>query len=129
MNSHDKQRRTILHGALMTCCAVAMPVLITGCDSRRDDPDSKTSEKSNNLPESQTAGSGSSHAQLADNTGTTSAPTSAPKLAKDKVGYRNEPNGTQQCGSCLHFDASTSTCKLVQGQVSANGWCTLWAQK
>lgn len=51
------------------------------------------------------------------------------KLSKTQAKYQDQPKGDQSCVKCMHFIAGTSTCKLVEGQVSANGWCTLWAKK
>ncbi|WP_300443821.1 high-potential iron-sulfur protein [Zoogloea sp.] len=35
----------------------------------------------------------------------------------------------QRCAACLHFNAESNTCKLVEGQISPNGWCDLWTKK
>ena len=43
--------------------------------------------------------------------------------------YQAQPKGEQKCGSCLNFVAESNTCKLVAGQVSPEGWCSLWAKK
>jgi hypothetical protein len=45
------------------------------------------------------------------------------------VQYQTQPKGDQKCGGCLHFIAESNTCKLVEGQISPDGWCILWAQK
>ena len=28
-----------------------------------------------------------------------------------------------------HFIAESGSCKLVEGKISPDGWCTLWAKK
>ena len=43
--------------------------------------------------------------------------------------YQTQPKGEQKCSGCMHFIAESNTCKLVEGQISPDGWCTLWAQK
>jgi len=29
----------------------------------------------------------------------------------------------------MNFIAESNTCKLVEGQISPDGWCVLWAKK
>jgi hypothetical protein len=45
------------------------------------------------------------------------------------VQYQTQPMDGQKCDGCLHFIAGSNSCKLVEGQISPDGWCTLWAQK
>jgi hypothetical protein len=45
------------------------------------------------------------------------------------VKYQNSPNGVQECANCMQFVAETNTCKVVEGNVSPRGWCTLWVSK
>ncbi len=42
--------------------------------------------------------------------------------------YQDQPNGGQRCGNCLHFQPPSS-CKIVAGKISANGWCAIYAAK
>jgi hypothetical protein len=51
------------------------------------------------------------------------------KMSKTQAKYQNQPKGDQNCATCINFIAATSTCKVVEGQVSASGWCMLWAKK
>ncbi len=51
------------------------------------------------------------------------------KQSKAQAKYQDQPKGDQSCAMCVNFIAATSTCKLVEGQVSASGWCMLWAKK
>lgn len=51
------------------------------------------------------------------------------KMSKTQAKYQDKPKGDQSCAMCMNFIAATSTCKLVEGQVSADGWCMLWAKK
>ncbi len=53
----------------------------------------------------------------------------AGKLAKAQAKYQEQPKGDQSCANCKNFIAATSTCAVVKGQVSANGWCMRWAKK
>ena len=52
----------------------------------------------------------------------------AAKIAQAAVGYQSSPKGTQQCDSCTLFQAPSS-CKLVDGTISASGWCKFYAKK
>jgi hypothetical protein len=50
------------------------------------------------------------------------------KLAQDTVKYQTTPNGGHQCDGCIQFVAPNS-CKLVEGDISPTGWCSLWVKK
>ena len=50
------------------------------------------------------------------------------KLPKEPVKYQDAPKDNQQCSGCLHF-VSPNACKLVQGDISPQGWCTLYTAK
>ena len=49
----------------------------------------------------------------------------AAKMSKASAGYRGSPNGSQNCGNCKLF-IRPSSCSLVEGSISAHGWCKLW---
>jgi hypothetical protein len=118
METHDQQRRVILRGVLIASCALATPMLFTGCNR---------SESSNS---SGTGGSGTG--QMSDETTSSSGNTSAQgsgKTSKEQAKYQDHPNGSQSCASCEQFVAETSTCKVVEGKVSPGGWCALWTKK
>lgn len=50
------------------------------------------------------------------------------KVPKEPVKYQHSPKDGQQCSGCIHF-VSPNTCKLVQGEISPQGWCMLYAPK
>lgn len=50
------------------------------------------------------------------------------KVPKEPVQYQYSPKDGQQCSGCIHF-VSPNACKLVQGEISPQGWCTLYAPK
>jgi hypothetical protein len=50
----------------------------------------------------------------------------AAKLSKATAKYQTEPNGEQRCATCAHFESESNTCKVVEGDISPEGWCTLW---
>lgn len=58
-------------------------------------------------------------------------PTPAPaaaKVAQTVVKYQDTPKGDQHCDNCLHFEPPSS-CKLVDGTISPQGWCMIYAKK
>jgi hypothetical protein len=53
--------------------------------------------------------------------------------AQQKVGqadakYQGQPKGQQHCDNCINFQPPNA-CKLVEGEVSTNGWCQLYSPK
>jgi hypothetical protein len=53
----------------------------------------------------------------------------ADKMAKSAAQYQTTPHSGQTCGKCQNYVAASSTCKVVDGPVSANGWCSLYVAK
>lgn len=51
------------------------------------------------------------------------------KISQERARYQGQPNGGKKCGDCRHFIADQGACRLVEGRISPNGWCTLWAAK
>ena len=51
-----------------------------------------------------------------------------PKIPKATAGYQDSPSNGQSCSGCGHFMAPAS-CALVDGAVSPQGWCKLFAAK
>ena len=47
-----------------------------------------------------------------------------PAVAK----YQDHPNAGKNCAQCNFFRPPKS-CQLVEGDISANGWCSFWAKK
>jgi hypothetical protein len=106
-------RRTVLQGALVLGCGLLVPPVLASCDSR-----TSLSPASDAPPE--TPGTRSVNA---------SAAPAAAKVPQASVKYQNQPKGDQSCGVCTHFIPGSNTCKLVEGSINPNGWCTLWARK
>ena len=50
------------------------------------------------------------------------------KVTQKVAHYQDHPNGNAQCSKCVNFIAPNS-CKIVQGTISPNGWCLLFAPK
>ena len=60
---------------------------------------------------------------------TRTAAVAAPaKLSQADSGYQNHPNGAQRCELCANWQGPTA-CKVVAGNISASGWCSLYARK
>jgi uncharacterized protein YjbJ (UPF0337 family) len=113
MKEEIQPRRLVLRGALVLGCSPWVPIALVGCDSKKD------ASSSSSTP----AGSPATSADSA-------APAAATgKVPQASVQYQAQPKGEQKCGSCLNFIAESNTCKLVAGQVSPEGWCSLWAKK
>jgi hypothetical protein len=50
------------------------------------------------------------------------------KSAQQTAGYQDHPNGTERCANCLNFQPPSS-CKVVAGRISPDGWCRIYAVK
>ena len=58
----------------------------------------------------------------------------AAKLAKADVKYQDQPNAGKDCDDCLQFipgatRKAAGTCRLVEGPVSAHGYCLAFTPK
>jgi hypothetical protein len=65
--------------------------------------------------------------------GATAAAVFSPAAAQQKIRqadaqYQATPKGDQHCGACNNFQPP-NTCKFVEGEISANGWCQLFSAK
>jgi len=50
------------------------------------------------------------------------------KVSQAAVAYQDKPKGDQNCATCSLFEPPSS-CKTVDGTVSPDGWCRIWAKK
>ena len=48
------------------------------------------------------------------------------KMSKAQAEYQDSPKGIQMCATCTLFVAPHA-CKVVDGEVSASGWCKAYA--
>jgi hypothetical protein len=55
-------------------------------------------------------------------------PAHAAKVPQKAVKYQDEPKGDARCETCVLFEAPSS-CKNVDGTVSPQGWCMIYAKK
>ena len=68
-------------------------------------------------------------AVLAGGAGLVMAPDKAEaKVAQSVARYQDSPHGDERCDNCNYFEPPNA-CKLVEGPISPQGWCTLWAKK
>ena len=57
-----------------------------------------------------------------------STPARAAKAPQKAVKYQDTPKGEQRCENCALFEPPSS-CKTVDGTVSPEGWCMVYAKK
>jgi hypothetical protein len=50
------------------------------------------------------------------------------KISASAVGYQDHPNGDKQCGKCVQF-LPPSSCKIVDGIISPDGYCRLFSPR
>jgi hypothetical protein len=50
----------------------------------------------------------------------------ADKMTRQQAEYQDTPNGIYSCGLCTLFERPKG-CKVVEGEVSEDGWCKLFA--
>ncbi len=57
-----------------------------------------------------------------------------PKAPRDAVKYQDTPKNRQRCSECIYYippgqGSSRGQCKVVQGDIAADGWCMLFVAK
>ena len=58
----------------------------------------------------------------------TTTPAHAAKVAQKIVKYQDTPKGELRCENCALFEPPSS-CKTVEGTISPQGWCAVYAKK
>jgi hypothetical protein len=48
------------------------------------------------------------------------------KMTRQQAQYQDTPNGIYSCGLCTLFERPNA-CKVVEGEVSKDGWCKAFA--
>ena len=54
----------------------------------------------------------------------------AAKAQKEEVNYQDRPKAGKSCASCRQFSptaAGKGTCAVVEGEISASGWCAAYS--
>lgn len=110
VNEKIPPRRVVLRGALAVGCGLLLPAALFGCGKKDE---SATGAAPAGGPPSPDA----------------AAPAVPGKSSQASVQYQAQPKGDQKCDGCLHFIAESNTCKVVEGQISPDGWCILWVPK
>jgi hypothetical protein len=52
-------------------------------------------------------------------------PQAQKKLTQAAARYQDHPNESQACAACPYF-VSPASCVLVEGEISAAGWCPMY---
>jgi len=112
-------RRIVLRGALAAGFGLLAPATLLGCDSQNP----TSSAGSGDLP----PGSDLMPPASPASDTVSAAPADTSKVSQVSVRYQPQPKGEQKCGNCMHFIADSNTCKLVEGTISPDGWCVIWA--
>lgn len=50
----------------------------------------------------------------------------ADKMTREQAQYQDHPQGIYSCALCSLFEPPSS-CKVVEGEVSKDGWCRVFA--
>lgn len=114
-------RRIVLRGALAVGCSLLLPTVLMGCDSSQE----LGSADTDTLPPATGPEAVSPVNPPSDPIA--AAPAEAVKSSQASVQYQTQPKGGQKCGNCMNFIAESNTCKRVDGTVSPQGWCIIWA--
>jgi hypothetical protein len=129
MSTYNSKRRTVLRGVALLALSVV------GCQKKDEPPAQQTPAPEANAPASPGSGAGGApqggpaEAAPSGSTSEKGATAQSGKLSKAQAKYQEQPKGDQNCANCMHFIAESSTCQVVEGKVSPNGWSMLWAKK
>lgn len=56
------------------------------------------------------------------------ATSAAAKTSQKDAKYQDKPQGSDKCSGCTQFQAPDA-CQVVDGKISPEGWCQLFAKK
>ena len=112
-------RRNVLRGALAAGCSLLLPASLLGCSKKAEN--TVGTEPTAPSPKMDTP---SSPAPMES-----AAPAAPAKASQISVQYQPQPKDGKKCAECMHFIAESNTCKLVEGSISPDGWCTIWTKK
>lgn len=113
MNADIPSRRLVLRGALAVGCGLCLPLVLSGCDSK---------------PGASSAPAGAAAPGPSAAAAAPAASGASKKATQAGVQYQLQPKGEQKCSNCRHFIAASNTCMLVDGQISPEAWCIIWAK-
>jgi hypothetical protein len=49
-------------------------------------------------------------------------------VSQKSVSYQTQPKDSQHCDACNNFQPPNA-CKMVDGEINPQGWCSLFAKK
>lgn len=114
MEKHDPKRRALLMGTF----AAGAALVLSGCEGKKDE---KVSGGSAPVPEPAGGATGQTQPRRVED----EAPS---KMSKEGAQYQDKPQDNRKCADCANFIADSKTCKVVDGDISPQGWCIFWAQ-
>jgi hypothetical protein len=123
-------RRIVLRGALAAGCSLLLPASLLGCSKKEtgtagtEPPASSPEMATPATPSPMESAAPSSPAPMES-----AAPAAPAKVSQASVQYQTQPKDGKKCVDCLHFVAESNTCKLVEGDISPDGWCVIWVKK
>ena len=120
-------RRVVLKSALAAGCGLLLPSLLIGCDSKQSDGATGQSDGATGQSEGTTGAAQSGTPDTGADA--PAAPVAPGKVSQASVQYQTQPKGEQQCSRCVHFIPGSNSCKVVEGEISPEAWCALWAQE
>lgn len=50
------------------------------------------------------------------------------QVTKLAIKYQEKSTTGKKCKECLHFLAATNECKLVEGKINPEGWCSYYVK-
>ncbi len=50
------------------------------------------------------------------------------KGTKKQYLYQETPKDGNKCSACTHFIPETNECKIVEGSISPDGWCSVFSK-
>jgi hypothetical protein len=50
------------------------------------------------------------------------------KVTKLAIKYQEKSTTGKKCKECLHFLAAKNECKLVEGKINPEGWCSYYVK-
>ena len=48
------------------------------------------------------------------------------KTSQNAAQYQDTPKGDKSCSGCTLFLADDNACRIVEGEISPNGYCRFW---
>jgi hypothetical protein len=126
MSTYNRERRTVLRGAALLALSVV------SCQKKDEPPAQQTPAPEATAPAAPapgTSGGGPAEGVPSGSTPEKGTTPQSGKLSQAQAKYQDQPRGDQSCANCMHFIAESSTCQVVEGKVSPNGWSMLWVKK